>query len=221
VSMTAPVTVTDDRATVSCPATLLAPGASLTCSASYPVTQADLNAGAVVNTASASSGTTTSPVDSATALTAEAPQLQLDKSASPTTYDHVGQQVTYTYLITNDSDATLNGPFTVTDDKTTVTCPPTSSRLRGTSLTCTAQYNITQADLDAGSVINHAFASATYAGNPVHSNTDTATVEADKAPALSIDKSVTPPAYDTVGQTLSYSYVVTNTGNVTLTDPVT
>src|SRR4029079_5579856 len=221
VSMTAPVIVTDDRATVSCPATLLAPGASLTCSASYPVTQADLNAGAVVNTASASSGTTTSPVDSAAALTAQAPQLHLDKSASPTTYDHVGQQITYTYLITNDSEATLNGPFTVTDDKTTVSCPPTGSRVRGTTVTCTAIYSITQADLDAGSITNHATAHAFYAGNPMSSNTDSATVEADKNPALSIDKSVTPGTYDHTGQVLNYSYTVTNTGNVTMTAPVT
>src|SRR4029078_7211301 len=170
--------------------------------------------GDVVNTARATSGTTTSPADVAVALTAQAPQLNLDKTANPTTYDHVGQQVTYTYLITNDSEATLNGPLTVTDDKTTVSCAGgRTAQPRGTSVTCSAIYTITQADLDAGSVTNHATAHAFYAGKPVSSNTDCATVTADKNPALSIDKSVTPGTFNTAGQTLSYSYVVTNTGN--------
>src|SRR4029079_13850988 len=129
---------------------------------------------------------TTSPADVAVALTAQAPQLNLDKSANPTTYDHVAQQVTYTYLITSDSDACLNGPLTVADDKTTVSCPGgTAAQPRGTSVTCSAIYTITQADLDAGVVINHATAHAFYAGNPVSSNTDTATITADKNPALS------------------------------------
>src|SRR4029077_20846169 len=65
VTMTAPVTIADDRATVTCPPTLLAPGQTLTCTATYTVTQADLGAGSVINTASATSGTTTSPADSA------------------------------------------------------------------------------------------------------------------------------------------------------------
>ena len=49
--MTAPVTVADDRATVTCPPTLLAPGKSFDCTATYTVTQADLDAGSVINTA--------------------------------------------------------------------------------------------------------------------------------------------------------------------------
>src|SRR4029079_7879208 len=120
-------------------------------------------------------------------------------------------------------NVTLAGPFTVTDDKTAVSCPtpPGGSLAPSATLTCTATYTITQADLDAGQVVNHASGSATFGGNPVQSDPASATVEADKAPALSSDKSVTPTTSGTVGQTLSYSYLVTNTGNVTLTAPVT
>ena len=32
--------------------------------------------------------------------------------------------ITYTYMVTNTGNVTVLGPFTVTDDKVTVTCPP-------------------------------------------------------------------------------------------------
>ena len=103
VTMTEPVTVTDDRATVTCETNLpFAPLESLICSATYTVTQADLDAGSVINTASATSGTTTSPVDSATAIADQAPALQLAKVADPTSVSAVGQDVLYTYTVTND-----------------------------------------------------------------------------------------------------------------------
>lgn len=51
------------------------------------------------------------------------PELTLEKSASPTTYTQVGDVINYSYVLTNTGSGTLSGPFTVTDDKTAVTCP--------------------------------------------------------------------------------------------------
>src|SRR4029079_10944105 len=64
VSLPGPVTVTDDRATVSCPALstvgngdgFLDPGGAVPCSASHSITQADLNSGSVTNLAQAHAG---------------------------------------------------------------------------------------------------------------------------------------------------------------------
>ena len=56
-----PVTVTDPLSglsTISCPATLLAAGATETCTATYTTTQADVTRGSITNTATA---TATSP----------------------------------------------------------------------------------------------------------------------------------------------------------------
>jgi len=64
-TLLSPITVSDSRiASVSCPALPaggLVPGASLTCTGSDTVTQADINAGSVTNTATATDGTPALP----------------------------------------------------------------------------------------------------------------------------------------------------------------
>ena len=216
-----PITVSDDKATdESCPALPaggLAPGESITCTASYAVTQADLDAGSLTNVASATDDTTTSPTDTVTVPATQRPALELTKSASPATYNRAGQTINYSYVLKNTGNVTLSGPFTVTDDKAAVTCPPDVTSLAvGDTLTCSASYTITQAEVDAGSITNIAKGHAFFGATPVDSNDDTETVTADKKPALTIVKTATPGTYDTLGQAISYSYLVTNSGNVTL-----
>ncbi len=150
--------------------------------------------------------------------------LSLVKSASPSTYDAVGDSIAYSYLVTNTGNVRLAGPVTVADDKATVSCPALSSVGNGDgfldpaeAITCTATYSITQADLNSGSVTNLAKASA----DGIDSNEDTETVDAVKNKTLSLVKSASPSTYDAVGDSIAYSYLVTNTGNVRLAGPVT
>ena len=91
----------------------------------------------------------------------------------------------------------------------------------GASTTCTASYTITQADLDTGAVTNAAKAQGLFNGNDVFSNEDSETVTAVPSPELSLVKTATPTIYNSVGDVINYSYVVKNTGNVTLAGPVT
>ncbi|WP_434781523.1 beta strand repeat-containing protein [Deinococcus xinjiangensis] len=98
--------------------------------------------------------------------------LSITKTPTPTTYKQVGDTISYSYVVTNTGDARLVAPYTVTDDKTTVTCPATPTFLAATdetsgtkSVTCTATYSITLADLKAGKVTNTASAKANDAGN--------------------------------------------------------
>ena len=215
VTLSGPFTVSDDKAgNEACPyITSLAPGASITCTASYTIGQADLDAGSVTNVASASNGTVTSPTDTETVTAVQSPALTIVKTATPITYSTVGTVISYSYLVTNSGNVTLSGPFTVSDDKATdESCPETASLAPGASITCTASYTIGQADLDAGSVTNVASAS----NGTVTSPTDTETVTAVQSPALTIVKTATPITYSTVGTVISYSYLVTNSGNVTL-----
>src|SRR5664279_5358659 len=85
-------------------------------------------------------------------------------------------------------------------------------------------YTITQADIDAGSVTNAAHATGTFGNNTTTSNTDNETVTAVQGssafPALIIGKSASPEIYNTVGQNITYTYTVTNYGNVNITGPI-
>jgi hypothetical protein len=166
------VTVTDPGAVLgTCspviPATL-APGASVVCPASHAVTQADLDAGSYTNTAVGDSDQTGTDSDDETVTITRNPALTLVKSiTSGSPFDRVGDVIKYSYLVTNSGNVSLSGPVTVADDKAPVTCPAVSTVGNGDgkldpgeTITCTASYTVTQADLRAGSVTNIAKASA-------------------------------------------------------------
>ena len=56
--------------------------------------------------------------------------------------------------------------------------------------------------------------------NNTNSNTATLTVLALQNPALMIVKSAFPANYSTIGQTITYIYTVTNSGNVNVNGPI-
>ena len=80
--------------------------------------------------------------------------LSISKMANPKTYTQVGQVITYTYVLKNDGNVPLTGPFKVTDDKLgTFPCWSAATALApGASVTCTMNYTIKASDLggDAG-----------------------------------------------------------------------
>ncbi|WP_378239456.1 DUF7507 domain-containing protein [Actinomadura harenae] len=211
---------------VTCLTTTLQPGASTTCTATYVTTQADVDAGAIFNTATAhgtapDGNAVDSPPSDFTVLAVPSPEIQLQKSADPTTFSAAGQQITYTYQVTNTGNTTLNN-VGITDDLPGVTpafCP-TTVLAPGESTTCTATYTTTQADLDRGSIHNVANAHGTAPGatEPTVSGPSEAVVTAEHNPGITVAKSAEPTTFSGPGQTITYTYVVTNTGNVTLTD---
>lgn len=67
-------------------------------------------------------------------------------------------------------------------------------------------------------ITNSAVATATYAGDTYQSEPSIANVPVAAAnPALSVTKTASPDSNVAAGQTVTYTYVVTNTGNQTLT----
>ncbi len=219
VTLAGPFSVTDDTVTVTCTQPTdgaLSPGETMSCTAAYIITQAELDAGSITNLAIASGTDVASNEDSATVISTHAYSLLLTKAGNPLTYDQVGQEIVYSYAIMNIGSATLSGPFTVTDNKTTPTCtqPVDGDLSPGESMSCTASYLTTEADLDAGSIINQ----ATATGGGATSNLATEAVTTIQTRALLLTKTAAPLTYDHVGQTIDYHYVITNAGNVTLVD---
>lgn len=220
---------------VNCPATTVAPTQSVNCTATYTITQADVNAGAVKNTATAGgtspSGTqVTSGPSSTSTDTSTEDKLTLDKTASaPADTNNsrrvdAGDTITYTFAVKNDGARTVD-VLTINDPKVgAVTCPENQRTIQpGQTATCTATYTITQADVDAGTVDNVATATADNpGGTDVSSNEDRTSTAIDPTGGLTLTKSAgdvqdanTNQKVD-AGDTIAYTFVVKNESNVTL-----
>jgi len=209
------ITVSDSLGiTVSCVKTTLNPGESTTCTASYTVTQADIDAGGyLINTATADSDQTPPVTDQLQIPIVPNPTLSIVKSSATTQVTAAGQVVIYNYLVTNGGNATLTG-VTVSDSLgITVSCVKTTLA-PGESTTCTATYTVTQANIDAGGNLTNTAAADSDQTNPVHAKLSIPIVQ---NPAISLVKSSTITQVTAAGQVVNYNYLVTNEGNVTLT----
>ena len=231
VTLHSPYSVDDDKVdvlgSVDCSngPTDLAPGGHFDCSATYKITQADLDAGSLTNNALGHATFGGKTVDSNPAqktITAILmPAVSLAKSAAEPSYSTPGTVLHYTYILTNTGNVTLSAPFAVTDDHiATVTCGQLPASLAPSDhVTCTGAYSVTQSDIDAGSVTNHATGSAVFGVTTITSQPAQATVPAARAPALTLVKTALTADYAAVGDVLDYTYTLTNTGNVSLSAP--
>uniref|UniRef100_UPI003D64A4BB DUF7507 domain-containing protein n=1 Tax=Winogradskyella poriferorum TaxID=307627 RepID=UPI003D64A4BB len=244
--------------------------------ATYTLTQADIDAGIVTNQAVA---TGTDPLDGSVSddsddptdptsnddptdtAVPQSPSMDIEKTSSLDTgadgVADVGDIITYTYTITNTGNVTLFD-VSVTEDATDFTGTgilPTPTYVSGGSdedgeadledmivgsgtIVYTATYALTQADIDAGIVINQAVANGTDPlgggvsddsddGDDTDGNTedDVTNTEIIQVPMISLIKT-TLPLEDTNGDgiegslddIISYVFIVENTGNVTLTN---
>ncbi len=210
-------------------ATVLAAGASfgpIVLRGHAPTTKA----ATVTNTATVS-GVDSDPVTgnnrASVVTTTTPPALSLVKTADVAVITAVGQVVHYSFLITNTGSVTMRGIavdefFGGAGTLSAVTCP-SRTLLPGQSVTCAATYTVVQADLDAGSVTNTAVATGTPPAptTPVPTLPSTVTIPVPRHPALTVLKSAAsggkPVTAIHAGQVIEYAFVVTNTGNVTLT----
>jgi uncharacterized repeat protein (TIGR01451 family) len=140
-----------------------------TYSATYVLEQTDVNAaagvtGGVSNTVSATAdnpqGTPVPPTVAGSTLTATttipaAPALTIDKTADTAGPLTVGQVVNYTYLVTNTGNVTISGvnvsETAFNGTGTPVPSPTTTGSTTldpGGTVTFTASYTVTQADID-------------------------------------------------------------------------
>ena len=159
------------------------------------------------------------------------PGLRVEKSITSTTdITAAGQTVSYQVVVTNTGNTTLTNisfedSLVPGADKTIGSLAPNATE------TITYSYTVQQADIDAGKIENIATATAKDGTTAQDTETITTTEDPDDPDKpvivpegqLTIVKTTTSTAASedgkyALGETITYSIVATNTGNVTLTN---
>jgi LPXTG-site transpeptidase (sortase) family protein len=225
----------NDNNDMSCPASSLAVSANMTCTATHTFTQAELDAGGsptpgsgnLTNNVTAISNEAADATDSLDIPIVQNPSFTIAKSiTSSGPYDSAGDIIAYQVLVTNTGNETLTGvsvndPLLANlDCDGTLGAPYVASGLTinvSAGLTCTGSYALTQADLNNngggdGDIDN----TVTGDTDQTTSQTSSAAAPLTSAPSMTVAKSSTTASLSAPGA-VAYSYLVTNTGNVTLT----
>lgn len=172
------VEVTDDLTGDQIQAGDLEPNASQEITVTYIVTEADIIRGSITNVATAE-GTDPNgePIEARDEETVTAENGELEEAVAHSTITKtttgtpangrayvLGEEITYSITVTNDGNLTLENVVVtdeLTNDEWTV-----ATLAPGASETFTARYEVTQADCEAGSVLNVATATADPIPNP-------------------------------------------------------
>ena len=210
----------------------LAPAQSVTVTSTHIMLQPEIDNITLTNlatvTGTATSGQDLIDTDNQSVIAQEAPNITLFKTGSLNLgTDGIatpGDIINYSFTVTNGGNLTLSN-VTVADTVGGVTISGTIASLApgAVDTSITGTYAITQADIDAGVKNNTATAAGTDpSNNAVVSSPALATVQIPQTASISVTK--TPdigdlpdqPLTRAVGDTVTFSYTVTNTGNVSV-----
>jgi uncharacterized repeat protein (TIGR01451 family) len=147
-------------------------------------------------------------------------RLTVQTQNGATTFSQVGDVINYNYVITNTGATPLAGPAIVTDLPRQVTCPDMSTVGNkdnyldlNETITCTAAYTISQSDINTGSVTNLAIANV---GGIASNQTGITLTRSTPSSTLILTKTASSQTYGQAGQTITYNFVITNTGTAAL-----
>ena len=221
-----PVQVTDSvEGTISCPKTTLAVSESMTCTKTGTAV-----AGQYTNTGTA---TGTAPTGSQVSdedishYVAEAPSIDIEKATNGQDADTgtgplvvTGSTVTWTYVVTNTGDVTLINIVVNDNVEGTITCPQ-STLAAGGSMQCTHTGTATTGQYTNTGAVTGSTSIGTQVGDSDQSHYFA------EAPAIDIQKhtngvdaDIGPGPIILPGSTVTWTYIVTNTGDVALTNIV-
>lgn len=175
--------------------------------------------------------------DSSIVTVKTATDIKDDADTIKAKYDTVGDEISYQITLTNNGNITVYNP-SVSDSKATTGPTYVSGDMNNNSKLDVSEawlyeatYVITQADLDRDYFTNTAKGlgladtNGDGTGDTEVSQDDDATVDADQSPSLELVKTLSSIngdskyfRYSKVGDVIEYTFVVENTGNVTLTD---
>ena len=161
-----------------------------------------------------------------------APGYEFEKTLSggPSPFLQVGDTLSYDYLVRNIGSVRISDIAVVDDRIPNVSCPAApgnslepveSGAGAANTLTCTGTYTVTQADVDAGEVVNIARASGEPEFGQLGEVTDEVTVVGPtRLSTIELSKTGSPDPFGAAGTDVTYDFTITNTGNTTLTNVV-
>ena len=222
------ISVTDDQpgVTVDCSGvTTLAPSASMTCTATgTAVVGQYANIGSV--TGNPAVGSQVSDTDPSHYIVPSAPGIDIEKftngvdaDAGPGPSLGIGDPITWTFVVTNAGNEDLTS-VSVSDDQLGAISCPQSTLAVSESMMCT-----TTGTAVIGPHTNVATATGSPPSGPNVTDTDPSHYIVVSAPSIEVEKStngvdadVAPGPTLQLGDSVTWAYVVTNTGNETLTN---
>ncbi|MEB2780293.1 gliding motility-associated C-terminal domain-containing protein, partial [Algoriphagus sp. C2-6-M1] len=198
----------------------LTPGAFTAVNTEYVVTQADMDSGSILNTAlttgDAPGDNDPSDEDDVVTPAIQTPAIQIVKTDNGAEVDAAGDVITYTLTVTNTGNVTLTDVM-VTDPLTGLD-QNVGTLVPGASTAVDTDYVVTQGDMDAGSILNTALTTGDAPGDEDPSDDDQVETPVIVAQAIQLVKTADQTEVKEIGQVITYTLTVTNTGNVTLTD---
>ena len=206
-----------------------APGETQTFETSYVVTEADVIAGKVVNNATGEAEnpdpkkeeTPVTPGEKEDPVETPNPGLTVIKTSDKTGEVKLGDKITYTITVTNNGNVTISGvkleDSLTGDDWTLGNIKP------GETVTKKTTYTVTEKDIIAGKVENHATATGKEPGGKDITGEGEKTVTTEESnPQITVTKETTSTPKNgktyALGEKITYKITAKNTGNLTLTD---
>ncbi len=191
-------------------------------SCSHTVTQGEIDLGGnLSNTVTADSKESVPDTDTKVIPITQNPLIEVVKASATTNISISGQVVPYTFTVKNKGNQTLT-EIVVTDPK----CDSGPSYVSGDTNTDSklqvsetwvygCNHTVTQGEIDLGGNLSNTVTADSKESVP---DTDTKVIPITQNPLIEVVKTANPLTYDEVGDVISYSYLVTNRGNVTLYD---
>ncbi|HEV2722607.1 MAG TPA: DUF11 domain-containing protein, partial [Thermoanaerobaculia bacterium] len=232
-----PVTVSDDHATVTCPAVLtvgdldnfLDPGESITCTAMYTVTGTDVSNAQVTNTAQATADGVQSNMASKLVPLSTSADVSMNKTLVTAGPYLTGQSVSFTLVVANGGPATATS-IQVTDTPTNLTitnvsgggCAALPCTIASLANGANTTINVTATINAAGAFDNSATVTAAEPDpNPANNtdNTGNGGTATDSADLAVVKTFVTQGPYHH-GDIITMNLAVTNNGPSTATNVI-
>ena len=207
-----------------------APGEEQTFETSYVVTEEDVLAGKVINNVTGTAKDPTNPNEPKTPVTpgekenpveTPNPGLTVVKTSDAEGQVTLGQKITYTITVTNNGNVTISG--VKLDDSLTGDNWTLGNIKPGETVTKKTTYTVTEKDIIAGKVENHATATGKEPGGKDITGEGEKTVTTEESnPQITVTKETTSTPKNgktyALGEKITYKITAKNTGNLTLTD---